>query len=252
MSTASNLSTADLIRSHDFAHGGDGYATIRAAGQLTRGNSMVRLASLINGFTEQLRQLERTRDLRLQERLQQMAMPLVNPVDQRVLGLQMPGPDGISALSADLATVGLVPQVDSWHYLRITVESTPPSSSEQYFSAAQFPLVMGFLAQANEDLGSQGGIHHYAFSSIEGEKTVRSVISIGESPTATLAPGEVARLQQALQAVMTQRLGDLQQLAVALEQQQQAAAQDWMHGSAIDTYWQARILRCQQGLSSTP
>lgn len=245
--------TSQLIQSHDFSSVGDGYAVIRAATQLTRSNSMEKLSSLIDGLQEQLRQLERLRELKLADRLGQTRLPLINPVDSRVLGMQNTGLGGIPGLQTDLASVGLVPQVDSWYYLKITQDTSPPTSTTQFVSPEQIAYVRSLMADASvRDMGSYFGIHQYESISNDGGTPVRTVFALGESAIRTLSPTEVSRLQQGVQSVMAQRVDEVQQLAGQLAQEQQVAAQEWLHGSDIDAYQQERIRRVQLGLSVTP
>lgn len=253
MTTTVSATTAQLIQSHDFASVGDGYAVIRAANQITRSNSMQKLSSLIEGLQEQLRELERLRDLKLSDRLQQIRLPLVNPVDGQVLGIQSTALGGLPALRADLASMNLVPKVDSWYFLHITQDTSPPTATSQFLSPDQRAYVFSLLADASvRDLGSFLGIHQYESISNDGGTTVRTTFALGESAIQTLAPNEIVRLQQGVQSVMAQRVGEVQQLAGQLAQEQQVAAQEWLHGSDIDAYQQERIRRMQLGLSSTP
>ncbi len=253
MTITATATTAQRIQSHDFASVGNGYAVISAANQLTRSNSMAKLASLMEGLRERLRALERLQDLQLSDRLQQTRWALVDPVNGQVLGWQNMGPGGVPGLQADLALVGLVPQVDSWYRLGITQDASPSTSSTRFVSPEVIAYVRGLLADvAARDMGSSSGSRRYEFVGNDGGTPVRTVFALGESAIQTLSPAEVSRLQQGVQSVTAQRVEEVRQLAAKLTAAQQVATQAWSHGKDIDAYQQERIRRCQQGLSSTP
>lgn len=249
-STTSASSTAQVIQDHDFSFIGNGYAMLRAAIQITRFNGMEKLSSLISAFQDQLRQLERLRDLRLSDRLQG-GTPLIDPDSGQTLGIRFQS--GTAALQADLASVGLTTTVQSWQSIKVIEETSPPSSLSSYVTPQQASEYIGLvLALSGRELAPLPGARQFEFYSTASGKSVRIVTVIGNEVLKTIATSEVDRLRAAVGSLTTQLVNGAQQFSAELAALQLTTTSDWVHGTEVDEFQQERIRRVMLGLANTP
>ncbi len=247
ISPSTAASTAQAVLNHDFASLGDGYAVLRAAKQVMRGGRIEQMSALIDGLHARLGQLERLRELRLQQRLQEGRL-LANP-DGQVLGMQFPGE--LAALQTDLASVGLSVQVQRWQYFSIQEDGSPDPLSSGFMPSEQVPLFINglFNTYGARELPGDAHMQRYGLVAAVNGDPVRLEVRVGTLVVQAIPTAEIFRLQGAVQAYAARLMADAQTSTSALAARQQGLVADWRVGDEIDEYQQERIRRLLLGLS---